>query len=170
MNNIYIDFDETLTNSISSILYILNKQYGTNVKAEEVKSWDFTDCFPNLKVEELENLFSSDDFFKHLTWKPYMKSLLYLTSKYNITIVTKGDKINLQKKQQWLKEQGFEHINFIGLDLQISKGMIDMSDGIFIDDNQWNLQESNAKYKLLFENYTNCEWNNEWKGDRICIQ
>ena len=40
-----------------------------------------------------------------------------------------------------------------GLPLDASKGEVDMSDGLFIDDCTKNLVESNAKYKVQFCEY-----------------
>ena len=42
-----------------------------------------------------------------------------------------------------------------------------MSDGIMIDDNVTFLNETNAKYKILFDNDTKFHRNQEWDGLRV---
>lgn len=165
----YIDFDEVLTNSIESVLVTLNRRYNTCYKPQDVYEWNFTNIYQNMTDQEIEDIFDSEEFFENLTWKKDAKDFLQEAyDKYpnNISIVTKGNKINLIRKQKWLKEQGFDNINFIGLSLGQSKGEVDMSDGVLLDDNQENLEESNAKWKILFENYPNKSWNKDWTGLR----
>lgn len=161
--HIYIDFDEVLVNSIQANLDILNKRYSTNFKPQEIKTWNFKDCFPQLKDDEIEDIFNAIRFFDNLTWKKGAKDFL---KKYKniITLVTKGNSQNLELKAKWLEEQGFGWLPYIGLPLNKSKGSIDMSNGILIDDNQDNLNESNAQIKILYQNYPNCEWNKNWDG------
>lgn len=162
----YLDMDEVLIESIESVLVTLNRRYNKNFKANDIYEWDFKDRF-DTSLEEVEEIFSSEEFFENLKWKKEAKEFLQkLYDENNVTIVTKGSKINLLLKRKWLKEQGFENIDFIGLDHNQSKGEIDMSDGYFIDDNEQNLYESNAKYKILFENYPNKSWNSNWNGLR----
>ncbi len=163
----YLDMDEVLTESIESVLVTLNRRYNKNFKANDIYNWDFTDRFPETTLEEIEEIFSSEEFFENLTWKKDAKEFLQkLYNENNVTIVTKGSRMNLLLKRKWLKEQEFENIDFIGLDHSQSKGEVDMSDGYFVDDNEDNLYESNAKYKILFENYPNKSWNSTWSGLR----
>lgn len=162
----YMDFDEVLVNSIDSVLVTLNRRYNKNFKANDIYKWDFTDRFETT-LDEIEEIFSSEEFFENLTWKKDAKEFLQkLYDENNVTIVTKGTRMNLLLKQKWLKDQGFENIDFIGLDHTQSKGEVDMSDGFLIDDNEQNLYECNAKYKILFENFPNRDWNSTWKGLR----
>lgn len=161
---IYLDFDETITNSIGAVLSVLNPKYNTTYSPEEVKLWDFRDVFPNVKPDELGSCFESDIFWKNLTFKENAQEVIekLLDRNYELTIVTKGTFNNLIKKVCWINKYFDNRINIVTLKPNESKGNIDMSDGILIDDNQFYLKESNAKYKILFENYKNCEWNNAW--------
>lgn len=113
---VYLDVDETLTNSIKAVLTVLNKRYNTNYKAYQVTTWNFTNLFPDMTNEEIEEIFNSDDFFKNLKFKPYAKKWLKQQHELNnVTLVTHGSQINLQKKKKWFEQQGFKNINFIGL-------------------------------------------------------
>lgn len=172
--HIYIDFDEVLVNSIQANLDILNKKYNTNFKPQDVKTWNFRDCFPQLDDDEIEEVFNNPSFFDLLEWKDGARDFLDwygdledLLHVNKITLVTKGNKENLSLKTDWLEEQGYHWLSYIGLPLNKSKSSIDMGDGILIDDNQDNLNESNARIKILYENYPNTEWNKDWLGLRV---
>ena len=43
---VYLDFDNTLVDSNSAMIYLLNQEYGTNKSYEELKKYDFKDLFP----------------------------------------------------------------------------------------------------------------------------
>ena len=56
---------------------------------------------------------------------------------------------------------------FCGLYLNENKGDINMSSSLFIDDCVNNLNESNAKYKIMFKEYNDNrerEWQKGWNG------
>ena len=52
--NLFIDFDEVLTDSIRSILLTLNPRYGTDFKPSDCTQWDFKDLFPDITPDEIE--------------------------------------------------------------------------------------------------------------------
>ena len=79
--------------------------------------------------------------------------------------MTKGGYKNLKMKQDFLYCNGLEDIEFVGLDLNESKSIIDMSNGLFIDDATSNLNDVNAKVKVQFRRYDNdAEWQRGWNG------
>lgn len=168
-----LDFDEVIVNSITSILTILNKKFKTNFQATDVKKWDFSDVFPQVSPEEIESYFETQEFWDNLTFKP---DALYVMNKlnnlYDILILSKGTKINLEKKHKWIY-QNIKHGNlptpvlFYGIGLNESKSAISLEDSILIDDSQLYLNESNAGTPILYENYPNTEWNNSWEGLKV---
>lgn len=168
--NLFIDFDEVLVDSIRSILLILNPRYGTDFKPDDCTRWDFKDLFLDITSDEVKKCFESDEFWDSLRFKTAGQNVLdflnKLKSYYNIIIVSKGTKINLKKKKQWLIDNMPIPYSFIPIGLDGSKGDIDMAGGVHIDDNQYYLNESNATYKLLFANIPYItDWNNEWEGE-----
>jgi hypothetical protein len=60
-----------------------------------------------------------------------------------------------------------KHVFYVGDPLNGSKAEVDMSDGIFIDDFDKNLNESNAKVKILCMNNPSSEWNMNWNGRMV---
>lgn len=168
--NLFIDFDEVLVDSIRSILLILNPRYGTDFKPSDCTQWDFKDLFPNITPDEVEKCFESDEFWDSLRFKTVGQNVLDFLDKlkpyYNIIIISKGTEINLKKKRQWLMDNMPIPYSFIPIGLDGSKGDIDMTGGVHIDDNQYYLNESNATYKILFANTPYItDWNNEWEGE-----
>lgn len=163
---LFIDFDEVMVNSIDSVLLILNKRYSANYSYRDCRRWDFTDLFSEITKEEITECFESDEFWEALTFKDSLLNFLNeLRVFYNIVIVSRGTKLNLEKKEKWLKEHLDVPYKFVPVRENESKGIIDMDGGVQIDDNQFNLAETNATYKILFwggDCFT--DWNDRWDG------
>ena len=160
---IFCDADETLFNSIDSVLIQLNRRFSTNYTMSEVTEWDFKNIFPQITSIEIEEIFDSVEFFDNLTWKDGALDFIH---KYydDITIVTCGNATNLYLKELFIRHW-FPSIKFIGIESTVmDKSSVDMSGGIMIDDNQKNLWSCNADYKILFENVPRADWNDEWNG------
>lgn len=166
--NIYIDFDDTITNSIQALLAISNRRYGTSYKIEDVGDWNFKDIYPNIPLKEIVSIYDTDEFYNLLSIKRDALFVLRRFAKRNkIFIVTKVNKKSMVQKFQWIKEhiQNFGiDVELIGIPLNKSKGIIDMSEGIMIDDNVKFLNETNAKYKILFKNNRKFDELQEWSG------
>ena len=161
---LYLDVDETILESIESVLRILNKRYNTKFDKSDVTTWNFTNLFPHMTSKEIEDAFDSDKFFNHVRFKLGARELL---DKYpNAKFVTKGSSVNLHKKRKLLIQNGYGHMEYIGLEgTTMDKSMVDMSGGIMVDDNQDNLNSCNATYKIMLINNPNSEWNNSFVAD-----
>lgn len=166
--NIYIDFDDTITNSIQALLAISNRRYGTSYKIEDVGDWNFKDIYPNIPLKEIVSIYDTDEFYNLLSIKRDALFVLRRFAKRNkIFIVTKVNKKSMVQKFQWIKEhiQNFGiDVELIGIPLNKSKGIVNMSEGIMIDDNVKFLNETNAKYKILFKNNRKFDELQEWSG------
>ena len=153
--NIYIDFDDTITSSVENVVRIINKRYNRNVKPQDIGMWDFSDVYPDIPLEDIVSVFGEKEFFKTLKLKNDVIPTLRRYGKYNnLIIVSKVDGIAIKEKYDWIKEHLMDigiDIEFRGIPLGKSKGIIDMSDGIMIDDNAQFLKETNAKYKILYK-------------------
>ena len=154
--NIYIDFDDTITASVENVVRIINKRYNRNVKPQDIGKWDFSDVYPDIPLKDIVGVFGEKEFFKTLKLKNDVIPTLRRYGKYNnLIIVSKIDSVIAMKgKYDWIKEHLMDigiDIEFRGIPLGKSKGIIDMSDGIMIDDNAQFLKETNAKYKILYK-------------------
>ena len=165
---IYVDMDGVLIHSCQAICDMINEMQGTNFTGDEVLSWNFYEICPTLTDEDVEKLFADPIFFQYVQW---INGALDFIKRYKnrIIIVTKGTKENINLKREFLKEYFDLYLDlmFCSLNLNESKGNIDMSDSLFIDDCTNNLIESNAKYKIMFKEYDDNkerEWQKDWNG------
>jgi 5'(3')-deoxyribonucleotidase len=171
---IFVDFDDTLTESLRSFCDIYNTRYTKDVVWQDIKAWDCRDQCLELQDNELLDIFSSDQFFKNLKVKHFAKEVLTnLAYTYPITIISIGTYDNCSKKAKYIKTN-FPFVSKTILiasnkkdKLPMDKSFVDMKNGIFIDDVESNLTSSNAKKKVLFETVLNTEWNRNWRGDKI---
>ena len=166
--NIYIDFDDTITSSVENVVRIINKRYNRNVKPQDISKWDFSDVYPDIPLENIVGVFGEKEFFKTLKLKNDVIPTLRRYAKYNnLIIVSKVDGVAIKEKYNWIKEHLMDigiDIEFRGIPLGKSKGIIDMSDGIMIDDNAQFLKETNAKYKILYKCNRVFDDTQDWDG------
>jgi len=166
---IYWDVDDVVLTSLEAIVTLINEKYNkpNNLPCKtvkDVKDWGMTSIYKNITHEELEVLFASEDFFNTVEIKPEFLTCLTkkILSQYNQVFVTKGCQSNLERKYDFLSSNlpQFNQFEYIGMLPGVSKGSIDMSDGILIDDNIKNLIECNAKIKILLTNNLETCYNN----------
>ena len=166
--NIYIDFDDTITSSVENVVRIINKRYNRNVQAQDIGQWDFSDVYPDIPLKTIVNVFGEKEFFKTLKLKNDVIPTLRRYAKYNnLIIVSKVDGVAIKEKFDWIKEHLIDigiDIKFRGIPLGKSKGIIDMADGIMIDDNAQFLKETNAKYKILYKCDRAFDDTQDWNG------
>lgn len=169
------DFDETLVNSGEVVVALANQDYGYNVNWKDVKKYNFSDVYPNLKWEILLAYFEDDRFFEMLKLKPNSLEFLSQIAKdgFKIKIPTIGTKENLRKKEIWINQNiknKVPQVEFIGIEKtrgQMGKSMIDLNGYMLIDDHKDNLNSSNATEKVLFLNNPNADWNIGWQGKSV---
>lgn len=169
--NLYFDFDDTITDSIQNITRIVNRRYGRKVKWTDIEDWDFKDVYPDIPLEDILKIFGEQEFFDTLYPKDgAILGIHKLSKRNNIYIVTKANNENAKQKHEWVKNVLTSMgINVIlkTVPLHTSKGVIDMSDGIFVDDNVNFLNETNAKYKIFFNNHRRFDETQEWSGVQV---
>ena len=157
-----------MTMSVENVLRIVNKRYNKNVSVEDIGKCDFSDVYPDIPLKDIVKVFGEEEFFKTLKLKQNVLPVLRKYTKYNdVIIVSKTDMTAMQRKNEWINEHiksfGIP-IRFVGIMLKSSKGILDMSDGIMIDDNATFLNETNAKYKILYKNNRKFDELQEWDG------
>lgn len=166
--NIYIDFDDTITMSVENVVRIVNQRFNKNVKVQDIGEWDFSDVYPDIPLNDIVNVFGEEEFFRTLKFNDDVIPTLRKYTKYNnIIIVSKVDMSIIQRKFNWIKNHLIDigiNVEFYGVPLGKSKSIIDMSDGIMIDDNASFLKETNAKYKILYKSNRKFDTKQEWNG------
>lgn len=170
ITKIFLDVDGVIFASCDAVIQILNDRYGGDFKGSDVCSWNFQCCYSNMTSEEIEDTFADEKFFEIV--KP-IKGALEFIDRYRdkIVIVTKATTSNFLHKRKWFDEHGYSDIPIIALPLNCSKSLINMDTigkwSLFIDDSTYNLQDSNADFKVQFIEYNDDkerEWQKDWDG------
>ena len=164
VDHYYTDMDGVLINTVESMCQVLDEIFNTHIEPCMIRSWNFSEYDSSLTDKDIEWLFNSKRLFDKIKFYDGAKEFL-LSHENDTSIVTKGGDINLKFKQDLLYCNGLEGVEFIGLGLDESKSIVDMSNGLFIDDCTFNLNEVNAKVKVQFRRYDNdAEWQRGWNG------
>ena len=168
---IVLDFDDTMVKSSEQIIRMLNKKYGLNKTIEDLKDWSYSSIYPKITNAEIQELYSSIEFFNQVEWNIGVQEfLIKFNNEYEFIICSKGSKQNLFLKELFLNQHMSKmHIQdwtFIGLELndetncELNKSCIDFSNCIFaIDDNTNALLSINVPKKILIKNYADYYWN-----------
>ena len=165
---IFVDIDGTILASNDAVCKILNKRYHKHYTGRDVMDWNYTDLYPT-NSDEVEELFDSKEFFKNVT---FVKGTRKYLTKYRdkIIIISKCNFKNYLHKRLYFNDKGFKDIPIIPVPLDMSKNIINMKGGLFIDDCAINLKESNATYKLMFMEYNDDKkrsWQKGFRGTKI---
>lgn len=175
MDKIFVDFDCTIADSVKTYCNVYNKLYAQRdgfkrADYNKVNRYDLKDeCH---LVGHQEEIFSNEEFFKHLELMPDAKEVIErLGTKYEIIICSLGTLDNISCKARWIKDNlpFIKNVilisNSVGASgIKTDKSAVDMKDSIFIDDHADNLFSTNAKYKICFgKEYS---WNESWVGQR----
>lgn len=175
MNNkidLFLDFDDTICLTSKQFVKLANKKYKKEEDWNNINRWDFKDLYPEITNNDIDNIFSSEDFFVDLELcENCLDVINSIKNLANIHIATIGTDKNLKNKMKWIKENLNIDFNFNGiLDTGINdKSSVDMSGAIFVDDRIDNLRSSNANIKILYKNYHNYSWQQIEPNDNIYV-
>ena len=175
MNNkidLFLDFDDTICLTSKQFVKLANKKYKKEEDWNNINRWDFKDLYPEITNNDIDNIFSSEDFFVDLELcENCLEVINSIKNIVNIHIATIGTDKNLKNKMRWIKENLNTDFDFNGiLDTGINdKSSIDMSGAIFIDDRTDNLRNSNANIKILYKNYHDYSWQQIEPNDNIYV-
>lgn len=169
---IFLDIDDVVLLSSKAIIKMLDKLYPDSKKDEELKDWGFKSINRKVTKELVGRLFDSEDFFQLVEFNNSLISALESTEQeenglfnsYNWVLVTKGSEQNLERKFKLVFNHSFfsKHkmeIGYYGLEMQESKAKVRMFSGIQIDDNYWNLLDTDASLKILLKNDIDTNYN-----------
>jgi 5'(3')-deoxyribonucleotidase len=160
--NLFLDVDGVLINSIKAYCDYYRIIYGGNPDWTKVKVYDLQDQCPEVpNREHVINIFGTKLFFELVEFMPNAyESVMALNKMFNVILCSIGTYNNIHYKSAWIKEN-LPHVDkaiFINnRENTMNKSLVDMGDGIIIDDVGKNLETSNAEIKILFDN--NFEWN-----------
>lgn len=170
---LFIDFDNTIVNSTEAYCDLYNLVYKDHLKFKpakwyEVEEYGFRDECP-LAKDNILKMFSDPYFFKVLKFMcgNTKEVLEKLSEKYEVHITSIGSPMNIHYKSKWIHEKlpFVKCLELICLNENIpNKSIVDMANGIHIDDVDSNLQSTNADYKIIYGDIY--DWNKESKYRR----
>lgn len=183
-HKIFLDFDETITKSISAFCLTYTERHKEEIKNlshypypiwENVSTWNMRCEMPNLDLNELNEIFDSPRLFDHLafyadsdgtTMADFIAELLDEPD-VDLFIASKGNYANLHQKRLFLQQK----LPFFPIDsfIPMEGTVMDKSElegTALFDDHQENLFTSRVKYKILV-NFSGevKEWNNKAMAD-----
>jgi 5'(3')-deoxyribonucleotidase len=171
---LFLDIDNCITNSTKAFCHCYNLFYNFKpdfipAQYKKVDKWDFTDQCTLIKSEdEVERIFGMTTFFANLEFmdRNTYKVLEKLNKKYELYLISIGTPDNISNKTIWVKRNlPFIQNSIFLVNLnKLGKGIINMKDGIIVDDVEENLYSSNASEKICFGKVAS--WNLNWNGDR----
>lgn len=167
MKKIFIDFDNVIVNSTYIVTKILNKKYNKNVEWEDVRSYDFSDKFPETNKNEILEIFNSDEFFTLAKQSIYFNSKKVIekfSKDFDVFILTIGTPMNIKLKIDFLKENFpfiSKYIMILMDNVKMDKSIINMrKEDTIIDDVYSNIESSSAGNRILFSyGGIQTEWN-----------
>lgn len=175
--NLYLDVDDVILNTRELMVQLLHERkcredstykarYGDKPCRPE-KSWSFATTYRGLTTKEILDILESEEFWNRVEFKDNMMKLLHkieFQTNYNYIFVTKGTQKNIERKFEKLKEHfNFDCCAFIAIDNDESKSVVDMSDGVMIDDNYDFLKDTNAKVRILYREIPENDANGFWR-------
>lgn len=178
---IFWDLDDVVFNSTEVVVDIINKNFRepnhlSPRSIQDVKDWGYKSIYAPLTQNQVHEIFKSQQFWDSIQVKQDFLSLAKsgVLSHYNNVIVTAGVNETFTKKkallQRTLEDNNLSYdkifSDFFGItDIHnFDKSVVDMKDGIQIDDAYFNLIDTNARCKILLKNYMETVSNNSF-GD-----
>lgn len=178
MVKLFIDFDNTIADTTSAFCEYYNTLYIENdddrIRSKDITEYDFSDVgwasghklgTKTVSEEMLLKGFKSDLLFSYL--KPYQGVRYALeglksTKLFEIYLVSNCSDESAVKKIEWLKkwdlDRNFDGKVFLNINQAYNKSLLNMKDGILVDDHRANHLNSNAKYKYCFRDYPHRKW------------
>ena len=158
---VFLDCDDTIIDSSKCIINLLNKKNGTNKTIKDLKDFHYLSIDKTLTNNDVIELFESDDFWNTVHYsQEFLRYNRFLDNNFEVEIVSCGTRLNLEKKEKYLKDLGYKFTGvLIDNDMNLCKRHINMQGGIQIDDNIQSIENTNAAIKILFQGSNNFPWN-----------
>lgn len=163
---ILINIDDTILKSSEEVIRQINEKNGTSKTIDDLKDLEYRSIDKNITQEDLNNMYSSDDFFHNVNFND---GAIEFIEKYNkifdLVFVSYGTGKNLEKKAKLLtnlkNKYQLDEIYFVACE----NGRANKSDFyvdhayVAIDCNSNHLEEINAPKKILLKNSRELQWN-----------
>lgn len=161
---IYIDCDDTITESSKTVIDILNKRYDLSKTIDDLGDWEYKTIVPGISSEEVCRIFNSEEFWDNITVKEnFLTTYEKIKDTFDFVVVSMCEKENRYFKEKFLKRTlDLELIGIPFHEMECTthdKSSVDMRGGIHIDDRMDCLETSTATIKILLQNHRPQRWN-----------
>ena len=163
---IYWDVDDVILNTSEVAINIINRRYlneGQHKTFKDRKDWGLKSIWREINKQIAKEIFESDDFWNEVKVREEFKEIFdSIGDKYEHKLVTKGTECNHDRKQQFLINNTYmkdKRWDYICVGDDEDKNIVDMSNGIFVDDKLENLVVTNARIKILLKNGIDTDYN-----------
>lgn len=163
--NVYMDVDDVILLSTETVLDILNQRYNIDPPKtiKDVKQWNYKSIYRKITQKEINDIFDSDDFWDNVKVSQKFLDMVcqpWFIRDYNLIFFTKGTVTNLTKKKEFFEsiDCALPPYQYIGIDPELNKNDFDLTNGIQVDDNIYNLN-TNATWKILLKNSHEADYN-----------
>lgn len=152
---LYLDCDDTITNSSEIVVKIICKRYGVDKTIKDLQDFGYRSIYKNITTKEIIDIYESNEFWEMVDLKSDFKKIMeQLKSLFDINIVTCGTEINFAKKKDFI-DRNFG-VQMIGVSIykekKFDKSEVDMFGGIQVDDSYKCLQ-TNASIRVLLKDF-----------------
>ena len=159
---ILVDVDDVLNDLLACWVALLNKKYGLNANAEDLRIWNVQGIYPSLTVEEVYQPIYENEIWAMLSPRPtsveYLKRMI--DDGHDVLIVTASIYQTLPAKMDWL----FAAFPFLSWENVIITRRKQLVQGdVLIDDGIHNL-EGGAYFKILMDSPNNRDYDAEGRG------
>lgn len=153
---LYLDCDDTITNSSEIVVKIICKRYGINKTIKDLQDFGYRSIYKNITTEEIIDIYESNEFWKMVDLKSDFKKIKeQLKNLFDVTVVTCGTETNFAKKKTFIDCN--LDVPMIGVSIykekRFDKSEVDMLGGIQVDDNYKCLQ-TNASIRVLLKDFS----------------
>lgn len=146
---ILVDMDDTLINLLSSWVEWLNKQYGTNVEAKNIESWNVDEFFPTIQKKDVYSPLYKNSFWR--TVKPKEDAIKYLKllfkDGHDVYVATNSNYETLKIKMKYVLFRYFPFITWEKVIVLKNKSLLRAD--YLIDDAPHNLVGGSYKKILI---------------------
>ncbi len=166
IRGIILDFDDVIVHTRRQCCKVYNNLYAekdgfTEAFADKNYYWSLKDVCP--LIDSVQDLAGVDGFYNDIEiYNGALEGIRYISERCEIIICTSGGYRNQIEKAKFI-EKNMPYIKGTLFMTNVSKKMIDMDGYIFVDDNAFNLDETNATIKICLSSQI-YECNSHWKG------
>ena len=178
---LYVDIDGVVLRTSEAFITHYCKKHNINKTFYNLKDYNFKSIDRNIELQDFFKYVESKDFVNEVEFfEEFVEYYKKRKNDFNWIFITKGTINFFNIKQKILEKKLGYDIELIHIGPGQEKNIVDMNNGIQIDDFYCNLN-TNAKTKVLVKNFIDTDYNfvpdiredlyivNDWKDVGECL-